>query len=256
MDRGDFFAGVPPTVAVNDAGHVLVAFGRRRLGVPTTLYVRIRHRDGWAAPAQPLGPLLAYGELRATITRADRAAVAWWTQEGDTGGAGVGETGPPRYFAAVADTGGRFGQGVQVDTGTAYPEAGFDIAVDAFPRTPRIDVVMSRSGRVRLAWTGAVAQASVLRAATMDGGGLGPFEDLGPGELLDLASDGRDRAVALRSGPGISANLAEPGRPFSAAAETVANDAADDGAVAFDPRSHRIVAAWSATRAAVRQPFR
>ncbi len=247
-DRGDFATGVAPAVAVNQAGDVLLAWGCPQTG-GTPLCVRIRRAGRWRGPAQRIGALLDTGTITARLTDGDRAAVAWWTQRADTGGAGQGPLEPPVYEVATAGTGGRFGPVTRLDAGvTGIDPALSSQGIRPQPSIPNLFAVIASSGRVRLAWTGADADGPLVRSATVIGGAPADAQMLGHGTLAALAADGHDRAVALwAKADVVLASTAPPGRPYGAEPESIASGqtvARGVGDAAFDPRTHRVVATW------------
>jgi hypothetical protein len=260
-DRGDFAAGVAPALAINDRGDVLVAYGRGRRVFPPEpgavgLYARVRRDGRWLTRPQRMGNLLEYGAIRAEITRGGRSAVAWWTEHGDTGGAGVGPLEPPEYWVSTGARDGRFDPPAHLDTGTANARPDFPVP-DIHPARPAIEAALTPGGRLRLAWTGAVGTRSVARTATLVDGEIRQRQQLGEGDVLGLASDGRDRAVTLWSGAVLNAAVAERAAPYADESELVARQPvpATDGAVAIVPGSGRVLAAWgtdSGVRWAVR----
>ena len=243
------FGGVAPAVAVNAAGRVLVAWGRRSLGrgAPWPLYARIRHGRRWRGPSQRLGVLHEYGAITARLANDDRAVVAWWTQHADAGGAGSGPLAPPTYHASTAGTSGRFGPARQLDAGVR----GSDLAPgwpSFFPVTPNLHAAIAPSGRARIAWTSADADGAVVRVATIADNTLTAVQTLGCGTLAALGTDGHDTAVALwASATELHASLAEVGQPYAVPEQVEAGPPVVPGIaeVAVDPGTRRIAALWS-----------
>jgi len=250
-DEGEFISGVAPAVAVNAAGDVLVAWGRRPLVSQRRwpLYARIRHAGRWRRPAQRVGDLLESGTVVAMLSDQNRAVVAWWTQHADTGGAGSGPLAPPVYQVAAAGKTGRFGAANHLDAGAVGPGPvpGFPTFL---PLTPNLFAAIAPSGRVRLAWTGADPDGPLVRVATLAGGKLMATQTLGRGIVAAVGTDGRDRAVALwGNATRVFASTALAGQPYAAVPELIDSGpafAAAAGNVAFDPRTHRVFAVWEA----------
>ena len=249
-DREEF-GGVAPAVAVDAAGDVLVAWGRRSVGraAPWPLYARIRHGRRWRGSPQRLGLLHEYGAITARLTDDDRAVVAWWTQHADAGGAGSGPLAPPSYHASIAGTSGRFRPARQLDAGVR----GADSAPgwpSFLPVTPNLHAAIAPSGAC---------------PACLDerrrGRRPGPCRH-GHRRHAHAGADARPRNASRRSAPTattrpLPCGRAEPscahpsppgGQPYAATPELVeAGPPVVPGLaeVAFDPRSRRIAALWS-----------
>jgi hypothetical protein len=248
-DETDFSTGVAPAVAVNAAGDVVVAWGQRRVGAPTSsaLYARIRHGRRWRSSAQRVGDLQESGKTAAWLSDKGDAVVGWWTQHADTGGGGSGPLAPPVYNVVSTGKTGRFRVAKRLDAGAAGPGPASGVT-EFLPLQPRLSGSMAPSGRIRLAWTGADQDGPLARVATFDAGKLSPGQTLGRGSVAAINTDGHDRAVVLwGNATGVFASTALAGQPYAAVPELIdaqPTAAASPGDVSFDPRNGRVIAVW------------
>jgi hypothetical protein len=235
------------TVAVGPKGDLLLVWEDNHV-----IYLRHVGPTGGVGKTHKLGAGVQ-SDLQAAIDGTGREHVAWKSQR-----VGEGEANTPAIVSyATAAPGHGFGPARTIES-VGKTGAG------RFVGSPGVRLVAGPGDDVVLAWTGFDGTNFVARAAPIAGGHVGTRQQLSPAGsdavLGDLAVDGAGRAVALwrsgvagadPSGGGTHEVVWASARPAAGAPfgtpEQISDGAQDvpqPPAVAIDPATHRVLAAY------------
>ena len=256
---GEDGGGFGPSLAVGPAGDVAVAWttapsadGSQRARA------RLWRAARWRGPAQDLGPALPFGEAVIRLDARGRAVVAWSAQPGVPAGEETEITGPPTFWAAATPTDGRFRDPVRLGAGVV---TGPD---QWLPDSNHLDVELEPGGHGLVGWTGVRAGRQVVRVRRLERGLPGTIQALGAGTFADLdLVPGGGAAVAWTNEGALRVSASAAGKfpPHGASVAALA-EPRPQAAVAVDPVTRRVVAAWTrrvglspTARYAVRSPL-
>ncbi|HYM57553.1 MAG TPA: hypothetical protein VES79_06270 [Solirubrobacteraceae bacterium] len=237
------------SVAVGTRGDVLVAWDAR--GV-----VRTRVKAVGRASFGPVETIRSedafFADLRTALTANGRAYVAWGAQLRTEGG----DTGPVFFHAAVRPAGGSRFRAAQL-----LDRLGAERAANPL----ELAIVGGGSAAV-VAWTGYDGSTNRVRVAETDAAGRfgGPLDVSPPGTdavLSDLAAGAGGQRLAVWTATSatqrrqVQAAFAAPGATFGPPELVSANEEADTGGAAFDPRTAVPTVLWVNRAAGSTQPL-